>query len=351
MAISIPGEDGLTAPARGILKALRALLPAPSGGRFVKTDRVLSATRQVDPSLSLVDLYGTLLRMVRPWICRYPWLDTQGNFGSVDGDRASGPRFNEISFFEDEGAEIPGLLCNGAWAHSGTWTSMPEDEDGFLRHCEAPDGGELLAFLPPHNLGDVARALTLLLDRPSSTLEDVLRVLPGPDFPTGGVLINPEALPAIYASGKGELRVRSRLRIDALPRGKFCVVISEIPFELSTTELMERIAAGMQEGRLTDIADVRDVSDRDRLRIEVEAARGKDPKWILHQLRHDHRLESTIPVRMIVRRGSTESQVGFMELLRLAMERIPGPDVRRTLNDWILRSDSRRTAAAATPDS
>ncbi|HEX7898237.1 MAG TPA: DNA gyrase subunit A [Planctomycetota bacterium] len=345
MPIPIPEEDGLTAPARHILRALH---PLPGARTFIKTDKILHAAHAEDRTMPLMDLFAILARMVQPWVCRYPVLEAQGNFGSIDGDPPAGMRYTELARFKDEQPPIPRLLCNGAWAHSGTFAAQPNPEasdDASLIDCvpeEPIQGGELLSFLLPHNLGEVARAITLLLDRPRSSVEEVLRVLPGPDFPTGGILTNPEALPALYATGKGEARIRARMRVDTIPRNKFCVVISEIPFGMSKTDLIERMAAGVKDGSLTDIADIRDMTQRDDLRIEIEAARDKDPAWVLHQLSSDPRLESVIQVRMVVRRAGHANTVGLIDLLRMSLDNLPN-NPRHVLAEWALRSDARRS--------
>lgn len=296
-----------------------------------------------------MDLFAILLRLVRSWVCRYPLFDGQGNFGSLDGDPPAGMRYTELARFRDEDPPIPRLLCNGAWAHSGSYEPGPDpeawNEDALMDGVpeEPIRGGELLSFLPPHNLGEVARALRLLHDQPKATLDDVLRVLPGPDFPTGGVLVDPEGLPKLYASGEGELRVRSRVSVDTLPKDKFCVVISEVPYGMSKKELIERVAGAVKEGRMTDIRDVRDVSYKETLRVEIETSRGKDPAWVVHQLESNPDLDSVLPVRMVIRRDGKETRVNLMDLLRLALDRLPR-DPRKTLSRWRRRSDARRTS-------
>lgn len=229
-------------------------------------------------------------------------------------------------------------------------TNTDPPEDSLID--EVPEepirGGEPWAFFPPHNLGDVARALGRLIEHPRSRLEDVLRVLPAPDFPTGGLLMNPEALPEMYASGEGELLVRSRYRIEPAPRGRACVVVSEIPFGISKMELIERFAAAHVEGRLEGVSDIRDISDSDEIRIEIEAARGKDPKWILHQLTRDDEFDNRVQVRTVVNRNGKPMRVGLLDLLRMALDRFP-PDPRPLLREWARRSDERRTSTSVLP--
>jgi DNA gyrase subunit A len=236
-------------------------------------------------------VYDALVRMAQPWSMRYPLIDGQGNFGSIDGDPPAHYRYTEcrltrlaerlladidkdtVDFIpnfdgsQDEPAvlpaQIPNLLINGS---DGIAVGMATN-------------------IPPHNLGEVCDALLALIDNPGLTLDKILDIIPGPDFPTGGQLLGRQAVRQAYLDKRGTLTMRALAAVETDKRsGKASIIVREIPYQVNKTRLMERIAELVNERRIEGISDLRDESDRDGMRIVVELKRDAEPKVVLNQL-------------------------------------------------------------------
>ncbi len=236
-------------------------------------------------------VYDALVRMAQPWSMRYPLIDGQGNFGSIDGDPPAAYRYTEcrltrlaermladidkdtVDFIpnfdgsQDEPevlpAQIPNLLINGS---DGIAVGMATN-------------------IPPHNLGEVCDALLALIDNPDLTLAQVLDIIPGPDFPTGGQLLGRQAVRQAYLDKRGTLTMRALAAVETDKRsGKASIIVREIPYQVNKTRLMERIAELVNERRIEGISDLRDESDRDGMRIVIELRRDTEPKVVLNQL-------------------------------------------------------------------
>ncbi len=236
-------------------------------------------------------VYDALVRMAQPWSMRYPLIDGQGNFGSIDGDPPAAYRYTEcrltrlaerlladidkdtVDFIpnfdgsQDEPevlpSQIPNLLINGS---DGIAVGMATN-------------------IPPHNLGEVCDALLALIDNPDLTLEQILDIIPGPDFPTGGQLLGRKAVRQAYLDKRGTLTMRALAAVETDKRsGKASIIVREIPYQVNKTRLMERIAELVNERRIEGISDLRDESDRDGMRMVIELKRDTEPKVVLNQL-------------------------------------------------------------------
>ncbi|AEM56795.1 DNA gyrase subunit A [Haloarcula hispanica N601] len=243
-------------------------------------------------------IYDTLVRMAQDFSMRYPLIDGQGNFGSMDGDPAAAMRYTEArmdpiaeellediekdtvdfsSNYDDRLQEpdvlpskVPNLLLNGS---SGIAVGMSTN-------------------IPPHNLGELVNATVQLLENPDCTVEDLMEHIKGPDFPTGGNIVGRDAIYSAYATGRGRLRVRAEYEVDP-EEGR--IVISELPYQENKARVVERIADDVNEGKIEGIADLRDESDRNGVRIVVELKRGANIDVVENRLL-DHHLESTFGV-------------------------------------------------------
>jgi DNA gyrase subunit A len=231
-----------------------------------------------------------MVRMAQDFSIRYPLVDGHGNFGSMDGDSPAAMRYTEVrlapiamelladidkdtvdfipNFDEstDEPmvlpAKIPNLLINGS---SGIAVGMATN-------------------IPPHHLGEVCRALTLLIDHPETDFEKLLSVLPGPDFPTGGMIMGREGIRQAYATGRGIITIRGVAKVEETASGRPRIVITEIPYQVNKARLIEKIAELVHERRMEGIADLRDESDREGVRVVIELKRDSVPKVTLNQL-------------------------------------------------------------------
>ena len=236
-------------------------------------------------------IYDTLVRMAQDFSMRYPLIDGQGNFGSVDGDPPAAMRYTEARLARiahemladieketvdftpnyDESqqepvylpAQIPNLLVNGS---SGIAVGMATN-------------------IPPHNLNEVVNAVIHYINNPGATVQDLMRFVQGPDFPTGGFIYGRSGIQQAFATGRGTIVMRARAAIEKQVRGdKEMIVVTEIPYQVNKAKLIERIAELVQEKKIEGISDLRDESDRDGLRVVIELRRGEQPEVILNNL-------------------------------------------------------------------
>jgi DNA gyrase subunit A len=250
-------------------------------------------------------VYPTLVRMAQDFNMRYPLVDGQGNFGSVDGDEAAAMRYTEarltpiamemladlekdtVAFMPnyDETlqeprvlpSKFPNLLCNGS---SGIAVGMATN-------------------IPPHNLREIVDALTLVIDNPEAGELELLMAVSGPDFPTGGIIYGRKGIRDAYLTGRGKLVVRARASIERMKNGKENIVVSEIPYQVNKSNLIENIAELVKNKQIEDISDLRDESDRDGMRIVIELKREVPPQVVLNQLFKHTQMQTTFGIIMI----------------------------------------------------
>ncbi|WP_018111454.1 DNA gyrase subunit A [Thermus igniterrae] len=282
-------------------------------------------------------IYEALVRMAQPWNLRYPLMDGQGNFGSIDGDPPAAQRYTEArlsplgaemladidketvpfrpnydgSLKEPEvlPAAIPNLLVNGA---SGIAVGMATS-------------------LPPHNLSEVVDALVAMIDNPGITLEEVMRHLPGPDFPTGGKLSR-RGIKEAYATGRGSLKVRAKVRVEEKGQRPM-LVVTEIPYQVNKASLIAQIAALVKAKKIEDIVALRDESDRQGLRIAIELKRGANPQVVLNQLYKHTALQTSFTVNLLAIVNGEPKVLPLLGLMRHYLDHRKEVVRRRSLFD------------------
>ena len=288
-------------------------------------------------------VYDAMARMAQDFSLRYLMVDGQGNFGSIDGDSPAAMRYTEarlskmaeemltdlkkdtVDFVENfDGsleepevlpARLPGLLLNGS---SGIAVGMATN-------------------VPPHNMNELVTAMNYLIDRYDEmdevSVEDLMAFLPGPDFPTGGMIIGDEGIRQAYSTGRGRIIMRGTARIDEKRSGKFVITVTEIPYQLNKTTLIERIAELVREGRLNSISDMRDESDRNGMRIVIELKRGAQPKQVLNQLYKYTPLQSTFGAQILALVNGEPRLLTLKRALRYYLEHREEVITRRTQFD------------------
>ena len=252
-----------------------------------------------------VAVYDTLVRMAQDFSLRYPLVDGQGNFGSVDGDNAAAMRYTEarmaaitdamLSDIDKETvnfgpnfdaslqeplllpAALPNLLVNGS---SGIAVGMATN-------------------IPPHNLSEVSDAIIYILENPEAEIKDLLRYVKGPDFPTGGVICGKTGIKDAYNTGRGKVTVRARATVEHQKNGKDMIVINEIPYQVQKAALIGVIAELVDDKKIEGISDIRDESDKDGMRIVIELKRDVEPQIILNQLFKHTQMETTFGIIML----------------------------------------------------
>ncbi|WP_058996427.1 DNA gyrase subunit A [Haloarcula sp. CBA1127] len=243
-------------------------------------------------------IYDTLVRMAQDFSMRYPLIDGQGNFGSMDGDPAAAMRYTEARM-----APIAEELLEDIEKDTVDFSSnyddrlqepdvLPSKVPNLLLNGSSGIAVGMSTNIPPHNLGELVNATVHLLENPDCTVEDLMEHVKGPDFPTGGNIVGRDAIYSAYATGRGRLRVRAEYEVDP-EEGR--IIISELPYQENKARVVERIADDVNEGKIEGISDLRDESDRNGVRIVIELKRGANVDVVENRLL-DHHLESTFGV-------------------------------------------------------
>ncbi|MEX0979488.1 MAG: DNA gyrase subunit A, partial [Gemmatimonadota bacterium] len=240
-----------------------------------------------------------MVRMVQDFSLRYPLVDGQGNFGSIDGDSAAAYRYTEarlasvaMELLADIGAETVSFSPNFD-ARLEEPTVLPTRLPNLLVNGSSGIAVGMSTNIPPHNLNEVAAAIRLLVENPECTVAEMMTVLPGPDFPTGGFIVGADGIRDMYETGRGRIIMRARVVKEALRGGKEQLVVTELPYAVSKTKIIEQIVAVSRKGQLEDVSDIRDESDRDGLRLVIELKRGANSGAVLNTLFRRSYLQAT----------------------------------------------------------
>jgi DNA gyrase subunit A len=254
-------------------------------------------------------VYDAMARMAQDFSMRYMLVDGQGNFGSIDGDAPAAMRYTEArlgTMAEEILADIGQNTVDFGDNFDGSLqepTVLPARLPNLLLNGSAGIAVGMATNIPPHNLKELTSALIYLIDRYDKvdevSMEDLIKIIPGPDFPTGGVIVGDEGIRQAYSTGRGRIVLRGLAHIEEMGAGRYRIVITEIPFQLNKTTLIERIADLARSGRLDEISDLRDESDRRGMSIIVELKRTAQPRKVLNQLYKYTPLQSTFGAQML----------------------------------------------------
>ena len=278
-ARSLPDvRDGLKPVHRRLLFAMRQLKLDPRAG-FKKCARVVGDVIGKYHPHGDQAVYDALVRLAQGFAVRYPLIDGQGNFGSIDGDNAAAMRYTEARLTAVAAALLEGLdedavdFRENYDGEDAEPAVLPARFPNLLANGASGIAVGMATSIPPHNVGELCDALLHLLKFPRATTAKLVDLIPGPDFPTGGVIVEPrEAVVAAYASGRGSFRVRAAWQVEKLARGRYRIVVTEMPFQVSKARPVERLAELVAERKLPGLADVRDESAEDvRLVLEPKS--------------------------------------------------------------------------------
>jgi len=291
-------------------------------------------------------VYDALVRMAQPFSMRYPLVDGQGNFGSIDGDPPAAMRYTEarlsriaatlladidketVDFrpnYDDSEQEpevlptrVPNLLINGS---SGIAVGMATN-------------------IPPHNLAEIINATIALIQNPNTPLARIMEMVPGPDFPTGGFILGRHGIIEAYTRGRGQLKLRARAAVERLGKERDAIVVTEIPFQVNKSRLIEHAAALVNEKKIEGIAEIRDESDRDGMRIVFELKRGEQPEIVLNNLYKHTQMQVGFGVIMLSIAGGQPRELGLVDAIKRFIDhRI---DVVRRRTEYELRKARER---------
>ena len=235
-------------------------------------------------------VYDTIVRLVQDFSIRYPLIDGQGNFGSVDGDNAAAMRYTEIRMarLADEMlADIEKETVDFGPNYDGSLTEplvMPAKFPNLLINGSSGIAVGMATNIPPHNLTEIINAVILLIENPEATLAELMALVPGPDFPTAGFIYGRAGIRTAYENGRGIIVMRARAAIERLGRDREAIIVTEIPYQTNKAKLIERIADLVRDKRLEGISDLRDESDRDGMRIVIEIKKDQPAQVVLNNL-------------------------------------------------------------------
>ena len=313
-------RDGLKPVHRRILYAMSELGLNP-GRPYKKSASVVGEVLGKYHPHGDTAVYDTLVRMVQDFSLRYPLIDGQGNFGSIDGDNAAAYRYTEarlaavatqlledidrstVDFrptFDDQRTEpevlpakLPNLLVNGS---SGIAVGMSTN-------------------IPPHNLREIAAAVRLLVKKPECAIDELIRLVPGPDFPTGALILGRSGIEDAYRTGRGRIVMRARVQKESMRGGKEQLVVTELPYGISKKRVIEQIADLVSKRKIENITDLRDESDREGMRIAIELKRGASATPILNHLYKQTHLQATFGAIMLALDKGVPREMNLKELL------------------------------------
>jgi topoisomerase IV subunit A len=316
-------RDGLKPVHRRILYGMRLLRLDP-GATFKKSAKIVGDVMGNFHPHGDQAIYDALVRLAQDFSSRYPLIDGQGNFGNIDGDNPAAYRYTEARL-----TEVARLLLDGIDedavdfrpnydGQSEEPVVLPGAFPNLLANGAQGIAVGMATSIPPHNAAELCDAALFLIDNPNARSKTLLKYVPGPDFPTGGLIVDPrETIAEAYATGRGSFRVRARWTKEDSGRGTYSVVITEIPWLVQKSRLVERIAELLNDKKLPLVADVRDESAED-IRLVIEPrARTVDPELLMESLFKLTELESRIPLNMnVLLKGRIPKVVGLAEVLR-----------------------------------
>jgi len=266
-------------------------------------------------------IYDTMVRMAQPWSMRYMLVNGQGNFGSIDGDRAAAYRYTEakmrrmaeelLSEIEKETVDFQPNF-DGALKEP---TVLPSKFPNLLVNGSDGIAVGMATKIPPHNLCEVIDALNLYIENPYVSLEELMTVIQGPDFPTGGFIVGKKGIVDAFRTGRGRVVMRSKTHIEEVSKDKEAIIVTEIPFQVNKSSLIENIADLVRDKKIEGISDLRDESDRKGMRIVIELKRGENSDIVLNHLFKHTALQSSFGVNMVALVNGRPEILGLQRLL------------------------------------
>ena len=268
-------------------------------------------------------IYMAMVRMAQTFSLRLPLIDGQGNFGSIDGDPPAAQRYTEVRL-----ARAAGFLLADIDKDTVDFQANYDESEHEPRVLPAGfpnlliNGGEGIAVgmatnIPPHNPGEIIDATLALIAEPELTLEDLMRIVPGPDFPTGGIILGRSGIRSGFETGRGSIMLRAKAAFEEMRGGRMSIVVNEIPYQVNKKSLLERIAELVRAKDVEGISDLRDESDRDGMRVVIELKRDATPEVVLNQLYRFTQLQTSFGVNMLALDNGRPRLLGLKDALQL----------------------------------
>ena len=330
-------RDGLKPVHRRILYAMfrEGLL---SNKRFSKCAGVVGEVLKKYHPHGDSAVYDTLVRMAQNWNLRYPLINGQGNFGSVDGDSAAAYRYTEAKLrpiAEDLLADIDKETVDFTLNFDETTkepTVLPSRIPNLLVNGSDGIAVGMATKIPPHNLREIVDGTIALIDNSDITIKELMKYIPGPDFPTSAFINGREGIKSAYETGRGQIKMRARASIEPMARGdRESIVITEIPYQVNKARLVERIAGLVRDGKIEGISDIRDESDRDGMRIVIELKRGVVAGVVLNQLYAHSAMQTGYGIILLAIVNKQPRLLNLKEMLSLFVDHRKDVVTRRTI--------------------
>ncbi len=271
-------------------------------------------------------VYDAIVRMAQNFSLRYPLVEGQGNFGSIDGDSAAAMRYTEIrmqKITDQILADIEKETVSYSPNYDGTEDIpdvLPTRVPNLLINGSSGIAVGMATNIPPHNATEVLNACIHILDNPSCTIEDLIKIVKGPDFPLGGIITGIDGIEQAYRTGQGKVYTRAKTSIEQIKGGKEAIVINEIPFMVNKARMLERIAELVKEKKLEGIGEIRDESDKDGIRAVIELKKGEVPEVVLNNLFKNSQLEQVFGINNVVLVDGRPKLCNLEELLKIFLE-------------------------------
>jgi len=328
-------RDGLKPSQRRILVAMHDLDLSP-GAHYRKCAKICGDTSGNYHPHGEAIVYPTLVRLAQPFNMRYMLVDGQGNFGSIDGYPAAAMRYTEArmtrfaaEMLEDVGPETVDFVPNYDDQRTEP-TVLPSKFPNLLVNGSSGIAVGMATSIPPHNLGEVSSALVHLIENPDCSIDDLMKHIPGPDFPTGGIICGKAGIRRGYRTGRGRVVVRSKLDIETGKGDRKSIIVTEIPYQIQKRLLIERVAEVVKSGVITGVSDVVDESDREGMRIVIKLSAGADENIVINQLYKHSQLQDTFSINMIALVSGRPQTLNLKQLLELFRDHRVDVITRRT---------------------
>src|SRR5438874_96923 len=292
-------------------------------------------------------VYDTIVRIAQDFSMRYPLIDGQGNFGSVDGDAPAAMRYTEVrmarlasEILADIEKETVDFQANYDESLSEP-TVLPTRLPNLLLNGSDGIAVGMATKIPPHNLGELVDAITVLIDNPDASVEEFVAAMPGPDFPGGGLIIGREGIEHAYATGTGKITLRAATSIESDQRGREALIVTQLPYQVNKAQLIRSISDLVRERKIEGIAALRDESDRNGMRIVIEVKRDAEPNTILNALLNKTNLQVTFGINMLGLVDGTPQTLPLKKALSVFIEHRKDVIRRRTEYDLDEANDRR----------
>ena len=313
-------RDGLKPVHRRILYAMNELGLSPARPYKKSANVVGEVLGKYHPHGDSA-VYDAMVRMVQDFSMRYPLVDGQGNFGSIDGDNAAAYRYTEARL-QEMATDLLADLDKETVDFTPTFDNqreepkvLPSKLPNLLLNGTAGIAVAMATNVPPHNLRELAAAIHELADNPDCEVDDIMKHVPGPDFPTGGFIVGTEGIEDAYRTGRGRIIMRARVQREAKRGGKEQLVVTELPFGINKSKVIEQVADLVRKKKLDDVSDLRDESDRDGMRIVIELKRGAKVQPVLNRLYKKTYMQATFGAIMLALDHGVPKEMNLKEML------------------------------------